>query len=186
MNVQLSQKKNKFFWKWLLVNSISWPIGIIIAIIFSYTIVNRFYHHENNLIIGLCIGSAVGFSQWLMLKRYFKIGLSWTLAAAIGIGLPFVIIFVLYELNGKECITSGINIVDNVIIMFIGGLITGFLQYHMIKPLIRKFKWWIIISTLAWGLGGLNLIIGGLVLGLITGITLLRLFDFPVEIVDYK
>ena len=153
---------------------------------FFYAIVNRFYHHETNLILGLCIGSAVGFSQWLMLKRYFKIGLSWTLAAAIGIGLPFVIIFVLYEVNGKECLTTGIVIINQMIILFIGGLIAGFLQCHIMKPLTRKFKWWIIISALAWGLGGVNIIIGGLVLGLITGITLLRLFDFSVEVVDDK
>jgi hypothetical protein len=186
MALKLTQDEKKFLSKGLLANGIAWLVGIILAIVLSYTVVNLFYPKETNLIVGICLGAVVGYSQWLVLKKYFKPGVWWILAAAIGIGLPFVVIFVLYEINGVEVEFTGMEILDQAILLFMGGFLTGLLQFNIFKALSPKYAWWIIISTFAWGIGWFGLILGGLVLGLIAGFPILRLFSLPIQNVPGK
>ena len=168
--------------RWVLANIIAWPVGIIIAIVLSYTIVNLFYPEETNLIVGICLGAVVAYSQQLIIKRYFKISAWWVFAAAIGIGLPVVIDSIVFELTGNDISITEIEIIDAAIVFFIGGLLTGLLQYNLFKSLTPKFIWWITISAFAWGLGWFGLMLGGLIHGLITGIAVLRLFELPVQV----
>jgi hypothetical protein len=120
-------------------------------------------------------------AQWFILKRYFKIGAWWIFAAAIGVGLPFVIVVILFEQNANEISITEIEIIDQAILLFVGGLVTGLLQYNIFKSLTPKFRWWIIISALAWGIGWFGIILGGIIFGLLSGITILRLFKLPVK-----
>lgn len=182
MNLKFTKDERKFLGKWVLTNSIAWPIGIIVAIVLSYGIVNQFYHKETNLIVGLCLGAVVASSQWLVIRRYFKIGIWWIFAAGLGIGLPFILEVLISELSGNEIGMTGIEIIDQAMLLFIGGVITGLLQFNIFKSLASKFKWWIIISAFAWGIGWFGLFFGGLILGLTTGIAILRLFELPVQV----
>lgn len=182
MNFKFTRDEKKFLGRLVFASGIAWPVGIIVAIVLSYGVVNLFYSKETNLIVGLCLGAVVAYSQWLIIKRYFKIGAWWIFAAAIGIGLPFVIEVILSELSESEISITEIEIIDQAILLFVGGLVTGLLQYNIFKSLTPKFRWWIIISPLAWGIGWFGLILGGIIFGAITGITILRLFKLPVKV----
>lgn len=181
MNLKFTQDEKKFLGRWVLANGIGWPVGFIVAIILSYGVVNLFYSKETNLIAGLCLGAGVGYSQWFIIKKYFKMSAWWIFAAAIGIGLPFIIDVIYFELSGNEIGITEIEIVDQAIALFIGGLLTGLLQYNMFKSLTPKYIGWIFISALAWGTGWFGLIFGGVILGLISGISILRIFKLQVQ-----
>jgi len=182
MSLKFTQDEQKFLGKLTIATGIAWPVGLIVTIVLSYGVVNLFYPKDTNLIAGLCIGAVVAFSQWLIMKRYFKIGTWWIFAAAIGMGLPFVIEFIFFELRGNELSITGIELLEPAVFLFVCGLITGLLQYSSLKLLTSKFRWWIIISALAWGLGWFGLMLGGVIFGLISGITFLRLFKLPVNV----
>ncbi|MEN8191832.1 MAG: serine/threonine protein kinase [Bacteroidota bacterium] len=181
MNFKFTQNEKKFLGRFVLATGIAWPVGFIVAIVLSYGVVNLFYPKETNLIAGLCLGAAVAYSQRLVIKRYFKISTWWIFAAAIGIGLPFIIEFIFFELSGNKIIIIENDFIDPVIYLFVGGLITGLLQYKIFKSFTSKFRWWIIISPLAWCIGWPINMLGGVINGLITGIAILRLFELPVH-----
>jgi len=181
MYLKLTKFEKKFLGRWVLANSISFPVGIIVAIVLSYAVVNLFYPKETNLIVGICLGGIVGFSQWFVLKKYIKIGIWWIFSCSIGIGIPFIVAVVIFELTGTDPSIVGVEIIDHGIVMFIGGLITGLLQVRMVSDFSSKGIWWIIISGFAWGIGWFGLILGGAVLGLISGIALLKIYEFPIE-----
>ena len=181
MKFKFRQNEKKFLRKWVLANSIGWPVGFIVALILSYGIVNLFYPKETNFLLGICIGAVIAFSQWFILKRFFKISVWWIFAAAIGIGLPFIIAVLFFELSGYDISITKIEIIDQSIAFFIGGLITGLLQFHSLKSFAVKYTWWIIVSALAWGIGWYGIVFGGVILGLITGIAMLRFHKIPIE-----
>jgi hypothetical protein len=182
MNLKFTQDEKKFLGKLVIATGFAWPVGFIVTILLSYGVVKQFYPKDTNLIAGFCLGAFVAYSQWFIIKRYFKISAWWIFAAAIGMGLPFVIEFILFELRGNESSLTGIDMIDPAVFLFVCGLLAGLLQYNSLKSLTSKFRWWIIISALAWGLGWFGLILGGVIFGFISGITFLHLFKLPVNV----
>jgi len=90
-------------------------------------------------------------------------------------------VVILNEIGGNDFSLIGIEILDQAILLFLGGLLTGFLQCNIFKSLTTKYTWWILISALSWGIGWFGLILGGAINGLIAGIAILRLFELPVH-----
>lgn len=166
---------------------IAWPIGIIMAFILSYAVLNIFYPKETNLILGLCIGGAVGFAQWFVLKKHFKIKGWWIVASAIGIGIPYIA-EVIFDETGIVLPESFNNeYLSRFIIGCIGGFLSGMLQLSALKSLSKCSGWWVVVSTIAWGIAMLPLtfvaymVLGGIELGVLTGIYIFWLLKFPLE-----
>ncbi|UCH11541.1 MAG: serine/threonine protein kinase [Fidelibacterota bacterium] len=189
MNSRIKHIEAGFLVKWVLATGIGWPVGFIVAIVLSYTVVHLLYPKETNLILGLCLGGVIGFSQWYATRKHIKISAWWIAASAIGIGIPFIVGVVATELGVREPDLLKNVILDRTVIGITGGLLTGLLQVLIVKSISRKATWWIAISTLAWGVSWLvtaigapvGLIFGGVVLGVMGGIGILWMSEFPVE-----
>ena len=137
MNFKLSKGEKKFLGRWVLFNGIAFPIGFIVGALLTYFVVNLFYPKETNLILGFYLGPVFGYLQWLVLKKYFKISAWWIFASAIGMGIPDAIAVILFELNGIVILVG--MLFDLIIRLFIGVLITGILQFKMLKPFTPKY-----------------------------------------------
>lgn len=181
MNLKFTKTEKQFLGRLVLVTGIAWPVGIILAIVLSYAVVNQFYPKETNLIVGLCLGAVVGYSQWSVLKKYFKISTWWIWASTIGIGLPFVAEVIYFEFGGSGNDLFKSELLSQIIILSVGGLLTGLLQIKIIKSLSKRSFRWIIINTLAWGISWTGFFLGGVILGLITGLAMLRLLGLSVQ-----
>jgi len=181
MNLKFTKTEKKFLGRLVLATGIAWPVGIILAIVLSYAVVNQFYPKETNLIVGICLGAVVGYSQWLIMKKYFKISTWWIWASTIGIGIPFVAEVIYVEFGGSENGLIKSELLGQIFTLCIGGLLTGLLQIKIIKSLSKRSIWWIIISTLAWGISWAGLFLGGVILGLIIWFTILRLLEISVQ-----
>ncbi len=71
MKVTLTKDEKRFLGQWVLASGIAWLVGIILAIVLSYTVVNYFYPRETNLIVGLCVGGAIqGIISGIALLRW--------------------------------------------------------------------------------------------------------------------
>jgi hypothetical protein len=181
LNFKFKQNEKNFLGKWVLANAIAWVLGIILAIVLSYAVVNLFYPKETNLIVGLILGGTVGFSQWFIIKKHFKISTWWFWASAIGIGIPFIAEVILMEFGVIESGLIGYELLDQAIQIFIGGLLTGLFQFSILKSHSKKGIWWIVISTFGWGVSWFGFPLGGVILGIITGFAILNLLEFPVK-----
>ena len=187
MNNDYKQLEKKFLLNWVTANGIGWPLGFISAIILSNLIVNIFYHKETNLILGLCIGASVGYAQWFVLKRNFKISSLWGLVCTVSMGVPFIAIVVMDENNYEIPSFSGdYEFFGRLIFGLVMGLVIGLVQTQFLKPYFKKAAWWIPASSVGWGICFLassapmslsipGILLGGVLLGLITGYAIIRM-----------
>ena len=185
MNNESKHLEKKFLLKWILANGIGWLVGVIGAFILSYLVVNIFYPKETNLILGLCIGASVGYSQWFLLKGKFKISSLWGLVCTICMGIPFIVEVIMDECGHKIPNFQGNQVfLGRLIFGIIEGLVIGLLQMQFLKPYFKKAAWWIAVSSVGWGicflansfpmpLAILGLLTGGILLGLVTGYSLI-------------
>jgi len=184
MITESKQLGNKFLRKWILANSIGWLVGFIGAFPLSYGVVNKFYHEETNLILGLCIGAGVGYAQWFVLKRKFKISSSWGHICAICMGIPFIIEVILNESGYKiDYFQGNYEFLGGLIFGIVVGSVIGILQMRFLKPYFKKAPWWIVASSVGWGICWfassfefplfLSILLGGVLLGLITGYSII-------------
>lgn len=159
---------------------------MIVSFIVAY-IVNIVYPKETNLVVGLCVGAVVGYSQWLVLKKQRKISSFWGMACAIGMGLPFIVVVVLHEVGIQ---LPDRELLSRIGIGIIGGLLSGLLQVRLLRTYYARAAWWILASSAGWGLCWLattigvpliGLIVGGIILGLVTGFCLLWIQKFPLQ-----
>lgn len=181
MKDESSKLERKFIGNWILANGIGWLVGAIGAFVLSAFVVNIFYDKETNLIVGLCIGASMGYAQWLVLKRSFKISSLWGLVFTICLGIPFIVSEIFSE--------SGINapsfpgdhiILSRPIIGLIAGSVIGILQIKFLKPYFKSASRWVLVSSIGWGICGLVLsapmpmatfamLFTGVLMGVVTG-----------------
>lgn len=77
--------------KWFLYTLVSWYLSIIVSIVLSYAIVNKFHPEETNMLLGFGADLCIGLVQWLLLRKSHSVSFYWLLAHAFGIGIPFEI-----------------------------------------------------------------------------------------------
>lgn len=120
-----------------MVTSIAWLVGIIGSIIVAH-IVNIIYPKETNLVVGLCVGAVVGYSQRFVLRKQITVDGWWELACAIGLGVPFIVVVIFDEVGFKLPDLPRQQLLNRTIIGIIGGLLSGLLQLRLLKPLHVK------------------------------------------------
>ena len=187
MDDENKQLEKKFLQKWVTANGIGWLVGVIASFILSNLVVNIFYPKETNLIVGLCIGAGVGYAQWYVLKGMFKISSLWGLVCTVCMGIPFIA-FVIMDENGYKFSSYHQDYVylNRLLFGLIMGLVVGLLQMQFLKPYFKKAVWWIAASSIGWGMcflvssvpmpfSMLGVLAGGVLLGLITGLGIIRM-----------
>lgn len=170
------------FWgRWVAATAIGWVVGLIGAIILSYLVVNVVYPKETSLIVGVCLGAAVGYSQKLAVRCWLVLTSTWVWGALIGVGIPFVVAEALDVLwPGASELPEG-RLPGRLLIAVAGGVIAGLLQMRELRQHTDKAGWWVPASVVAWSLARLanetgwlmgplsGLLAPGMVLGAVSG-----------------
>ena len=170
MSTQTSDVGLGFWIRWVVATIIGWVVGMFAAIVLSYLVVNLVYPKETNLIVGLCLGAAVGLSQKIAVRRRITLAHSWVWGAMVGIGMPFVVVVFLDELR------PGAGESWWLLLLIAGGAICGLLQVPALRPHTSRVYWWVLASTVFWGLawfisrvaGAAGFLGGGAVLGAVS------------------
>ena len=173
----------RFWGRWVLVTTIGWTVGNILAFIVAHLvapIVSIAIPHETNLVVGVCLGAVVGYAQRRYAPNRITASGRWILSTAIGMGIPFVVVTIAHE------IWSGIPL-GVVLILAVGGLFTGLLQLRNVRRHSGGSGWWLLASIAGWGLGwvtmnlgfAVGLLLGGAVLGAVTGGAMVWLLQSP-------
>lgn len=178
--------------RWTRVTFYGWLLGVILILVLSSLLDSAGIEHMQ-FYLGVGMGAGVGFTQWLVLKKHIPIGKNWILHAVIGMGIPFVILDLLPDDTIAYKLPLSITL---------GSLCVGFLQFTMLKRYSPKAYLWIPGCVIGWVLAVgtafivdytkqlapiissnlmlalLNLFLilaGGVVLGVVTGLTLRRM-----------
>ena len=173
----------KLMIRWIAANFIAWPLGILLAIILSYLVVNIFHPEETNMIIGFSVGISIGFAQWMLIKTFIKSNFLWFVVPSIGIGLPYGWIIMQVEAGNNLPIFLNTEGVFMAVIFFICGAIVGLIQSQLISINRSKSYLWILLSGLAWSISiTLNsFLFSGLIIGLVTSPFILILKKIDIE-----
>jgi hypothetical protein len=162
--------------KWFIATAIGWIVGVIMAIVLSYAVVNLFYKEETNLIVGLSIAFFVGLAQMIAARGALPFSWRWIWGSTLGIGIPSMIAILIAERTGTGTSFGWWLVLLGVI----GAAITGIIQAGVLKGHALRPKCWIGASVISWGLvwlsnviiGENGMAVGGLVLGAVGGVML--------------
>jgi hypothetical protein len=212
MKVKGSQVGWGFWLQWLLASTVGWFVGFIISWLLAAIILGE----DNGINVlklilgyfmgGAALGSVVGLMQWLVLRRQVSRAGWWVLASAAGFavvggggyGAADVVFDYLIGWGGVSSLT---NILGRTVVVALGGAVAGILQWLVLQSQVSRAGWWVLASTVGWGLcmamafSGLSLLEsdietfiptllllvgGGVVLGAVTGGALVWLLRQPV------
>jgi hypothetical protein len=166
--------------RWLVATVFGWVVGIVVAIVLSYTVVNLFHPEETNLITGLCVGAAIGCAQVVAVRRVLLLQWWWVFGAMVGFGVPYTV-FVLFAESWFGAIqVSAMWLIPIVVAV---GALAGVIQVGALKRHTLKAHWWTWLSMVTWSLTWLvsftlrdpALLVGILVHGALSGASLVWL-----------
>jgi hypothetical protein len=129
----------KLYLSWIITNLLGFGVGMLIA----------FFLKD---ILGIyaafaIFGLLVGFVQFMILKRYVSISGWWTVISSLG--AVFSLAF-LDEVVGKILQ----NPIPYNLDWAVCGIILGISLFPFLRPHMRQSGFWILASTLGWGIGG--------------------------------
>jgi len=209
--MSVNSKKEKFrFWRnWTLLNALViillYPIGGIIVLLISEAMgysndqwAPPFEQTIMLIIFGALIGFGIGFVQRLLLRKVFNVSAFWIYSVAIGFILTELIVGIVLwkmDINRGELSFIEFNALAHALILAITGLLIGLIQLPLLRKHYSGNVYWVIASTLAWGISILitainqkselalliTFIFGAILYGAITGATLMWILQ-PKEI----
>jgi len=80
---------------WVMLTAVGWLLTVVTLYLLSLTLPKYFATNSFNIFILPIIGTSIGFSQWLLLRRRVSHAFWWIIASALGwsmialVGLPF-------------------------------------------------------------------------------------------------
>lgn len=172
------------FWGWLL--------GIVLIIGLS-SLLDSMGIEDMQFYVGLGMGAGVGGTQWLLLRKLLPMSKNWIWFSAAGMGIPFIVLDMVLTKSFTYKMPIG---------AVLGAILVGFLQFLLLKQHSEKASLWIWSSIAGWTLAVLAvltidytkhltpyiqsnlllallnlllILLGGIILGVITGFTLKKI-----------
>ena len=202
MSLSTNIEKVQFWWKWTLINALVLILGYIISvfvvllineIIFENTVDEWGSPFEQTVVqiaLGIVIGFSIGITQWRLLRKVFNVSSFWLYSVAIGFTILELIAGIILwklDINRGELNFIEFNALAHALLLAITGLIIGIIQMPFLKKNYAGNVYWVIASTVAWGISILitaidqdselalliTFIIGAILYGAITGATLM-------------
>lgn len=131
---------------------------------------------------GAVIGLGTGIYQRSLLKKVFNLSLSWVYTLVAGFAVTeFIICIILWQLNLNRWELRFIEFkpLPEALFFACKGLMIGLLQWRILRKFFSGSIYWILASTLGWGISIIvtilsiwAFILGALLYGVITGTTL--------------
>ena len=161
----------------------------------------------DNAALFIVVAAVVSLMQWLALRRVVQRAGFWVPASIIGFTIPSSIHGVVCHVYGYPDDLGPLGAVVWTLFFILGGTLTGLLQQRILRHQVRRSGWWVPASAAGWGLSVIGLAIacfvlptgrkgpapfvlllirelivptiGTVLLGIVTGVTLIWLLRQP-------
>lgn len=188
MEFKIKDVKVRFFIKWSLWSTLLIPIGAILAFVININVQGKLGYGGEigppwlqtaaycNLM--LVMGALIGIMQWILLQRLFKIHWLWILTCIAGGVIGEILAgIILWEMGINRADlgwAQGGSVLAEATIFLLSGALIGLIQYPLLKKHYNKAGLWILGCSIGWALIPIVIyFFGGIVLGAITGATLM-------------
>lgn len=203
MSAQTKKEKINFLTNWTLLSFGIIPLSYLVSLIVVLLVHGAFGFNQMEggtylsqtvmqMAGGAVIGLGTGIYQRLLLKKVFNVSSSWIYALIIGFAITELIVCVILwrlNLNRWELRFIESKPLPEALFFACSGLLTGFLQWIILRRYFSRSIYWIPASAIGWGicvlityfagmvlklgLSSFTFILGALLYGLITGGTLM-------------
>jgi hypothetical protein len=130
------------FFLWWMLAFLGFPLGGQLAL----TVVGPVEGALSGALGGALAGAVIGAAQWLVLRRYMRVGPEWLLATALGVAIG--------DALGALLTGAGTGIGTLLITGLVTGIAVGLLQWALVlrgRPL--RASLWAPVVAIAWPLG---------------------------------
>lgn len=160
----------RILWEWWVLATVAGGL-IGIGIVVLANALDSYLGRMNTVAllhaVGALQGAVLGFTQWLVLRRYVKHIGWWILSTSIGavvawlIALKVSLLLILIFFNSAMFVTLSAPLLQAVFLLGAWvGLVLGIAQWLVLRSHVRSGALWIVANALAWGLGLLVAMIG--------------------------
>lgn len=174
--------------QWIRVTWAGWALGVpcIIALALAGEAVGM---GGSQVLVGAGMGAGVGLMQGRALKDVLHAFAPWFWSCIIGLSAPFWVTDIAQAMD--RAIPYSLEAY-----VALGGLIVGVWQWRLLRVRFNQAGWWVLASALGWSLAAVAAalanaqplrgiwgallflaiaVAGGLILGFVTGLALVRL-----------
>ena len=120
--------------------------GMIFGFLLTLPLINYLDLGLSRVLVPFLTGILIGFSQWIVLRRYLVDHSDWILAGgtawAVGYALGLLII---------QNLSS--TVIGGVAAYFLFGVIVALVQWQMLRREIPSLLTWVVINSLGWAIG---------------------------------
>jgi hypothetical protein len=139
---KINRNEVQLWLEWTLATTGGMHFGFLLAI----PLINLLDLGFSRILIPLIAGILIGFSQWLVLRRYLTVHSDWILAGgaawAAGYALGLLII---------QNLSS--TVVGEISAYFLFGAIVAIIQWQMLRREIPSLFSWVVVNSLGWAIG---------------------------------
>ena len=129
------------FFLWWMLAFLGFPIGGLLA----FVLVGSVDGMVSGALGGALAGAVIGAAQWLVLRRYLRVGPEWILATVIGVAIGDGI--------GALLTGAGTGIGALLITGLATGVAVGLLQWWLLRGRVLLASLWPPVIAIAWPLG---------------------------------
>jgi len=129
------------FFLWWMLAFLGFPIGGELALL----VVGPVEGAVSGALGGALAGALIGAAQWLVLRRYLRVGPEWILATALGVGIG--------DSVGALLTGAGTGIGALLITGLATGVAVGLLQWFFLRSRLLAAGLWPPVVAIAWPLG---------------------------------
>ncbi len=129
------------FFLWWMLTFLGFPLGGVLALL----VVGSIDGVASGALGGALAGAAIGAAQWLVLRRYLRVGPDWILVTALGVAIGDGV--------GALLTGGGTGIGSLLVIGLATGVAVGLLQWTLLRGRVRAANLWVPVVTIAWPIG---------------------------------
>ena len=183
------------FWLlYMLASTLGMLVGFSLGFLLTTIIPEAFGKLLGFSVFGIVLGTTVGLMQWIVLRQRLSGTGLWILASAVsGLGIFQAGVFFGFS-TSYESLAALFGWIG---IVALAGLVTGILQWIVLKGRVSRAGWWVPASVVGWVLSVMGIralpsgvddsdalwgmVMTGLVLGAATGGVLVWLLRQPAQ-----
>jgi hypothetical protein len=130
------------FFLWWMLAFLGFPIGGLLA----FVLVGSVEGVVSGALGGALAGAVIGTGQWLVLRRYLRVGLEWILATTLGVAIGDAI--------GALLTGAGTGLGALLITGLATGVAVGVLQWGLaLRGRLQRASLWAPVVAIAWPVG---------------------------------
>ncbi|HLO28086.1 MAG TPA: hypothetical protein VK249_03055 [Anaerolineales bacterium] len=129
---------------------LSWTLatagGMLLGFLPSIPLVNILSLGFAQIIVPVLTGTIIGFSQWIVLRRYVTASSQWVLADGVSWAVGYILGLFLVQVLPSTVFAAFVG-------YFLFGVIVALVQWPVLRREIPHILTWIIANAFAWAVG---------------------------------